>query len=127
MNRNIFFPFLVLVLIVVGCNYPAWQSAINGEGMITYKISSPENNPYKNIRMLPGETHLVFKGTKASFITSAMGLIQIVNLLDHENKKYTSLLVNSIGENYAFTDTPEDVKEQESNPEYKIETTEEKR
>jgi len=126
--------FLLLAIIAASCSdgvhsdkNSSRQTAANGEGMVTYKITYSENNPYKNIRILPRETNLVFKGAKASFITSAMGLIQVVNLLDYENKKYTSLLLNSVGENFAFIETPDDIKKQETNPEYKIETTSEKK
>ena len=101
MKQKIFFLFFI-IFISVGCKNSAKQNAANGEGMITYKITYPDNNPYKNVKMLPGETNLVVKGVKASFITSAMGMIQIVNLLDNDKKKFTSLLLNSIGENYAL-------------------------
>lgn len=109
-----------------GCGDSA-QSPVNGEGMVTYKINYTSDNPYKNARMLPQETILVFKNEKASFITSAMGLVQVVNLLDYGNNKYSSLLINSLGENIAFTETPGDIKEQENDPEYIFEKSNEKK
>ncbi len=126
MKQKIFFSFFLLVLIAGGCNYSSHYRlpvAANGEGRITYKISYPDDNPYKNVRLLPRETNLFFKDTKASFITSVLGMVEMVNLLDNDKKKFTSLLISSVGQNYAFTEKPEDVKQQESNPKYEIETT----
>lgn len=97
------------------------------EGNVVYKINYPGNNPYKNKGILPKETNLFFKNKKACFITSGMGIVQVIDLLDNEKKKYTTLFINDLGENYAFTETPEDVREQENNPEYRIENTDEKK
>ena len=118
---------LILLLAISSCKNSTGGSAKDGEGKIVYKITYAEDNPYNN-PMLPAETQFAFKAGKACFVTSGGGgLITVVNLLDNEKKKYSSLLINSFGENYAFTETPEDVKEQESNPQYKIETTNEKK
>src|ERR1017187_6584768 len=126
MKFKIFFSFIFLLLIF-SCKNPAGEMAKNDEGKVKYKITYAADNPYKNI-MLPGETQLVFNSTKICFVTSGGGgLIIMVNLLDNEKKKYSSLLINNLGVNYAFTDTPEDVKEQENNPQYEIETTNEKK
>lgn len=121
----IIFSLSIFIFFSFGCNNQNKQTAINGEGIVNYKISYLPNNPYKNIRILPDNTTLIFKETKACFITNALGIVQVVNLLDYKNKKYTSLLINSFGENYAFTDIPEDVKKQENTPKYKIETSDE--
>lgn len=105
----------------------AGETAKDGEGKVIYKITYASDNPYNN-PMLPGETQMAFNATKACFVTSGGGgLVTVVNLLDFEKKKYSSLLINGFGENYAFTDTPEDVKDQENNPHYKIETTNKKK
>ena len=56
-----------------------------------------------------------------------MGIIQVVDVLDNDHKKFTSLLLNSFWENYAFTETPEDITEQENNPKYTYELTDEKK
>lgn len=126
MKINILF-ISVFLLSLSCCKNPSSESAQNGEGKVVYKITYADDNPYKN-PMLPAETQLAFKGARACFVTSGGGgLITVVNLLDYEKKKYTSLLVNSFGQNYAFTDTPEEVKEQETNPFYKIEPTDEKK
>ncbi|MDP1726404.1 MAG: hypothetical protein Q8M15_06440 [Bacteroidota bacterium] len=128
--NNYFIPIqisIILLLFSSGCKNTCQQKAENGEGYITYKISYAEDNPYKNNRFLPGETTLVFKGIKASFFTSGMGIIHMVNLLDNEHKKYTSLLINSFGDNYAFTEVPEDIIKQENDPKYTFELTEEKK
>ena len=127
MKERLFYFFIALVLFLAGCKNFSKQKAENGEGIITYKIAYSEDNPYKNNRFLPGETNLVFKGTKASFITSGMGIIQVVDVLDNDHKKFTSLLLNSFWENYAFTETPEDITEQENNPKYTYELTDEKK
>lgn len=128
MKYNIFFSVFFLALVTSGCknsSEPVTSMGANGEGMVTYKISYPENNPYKNVHLLPRETHFFFKNNRASFITSFMGMAEMVNLLDNDKNKFTSLLITGIGRNYAYTDSPEDVKKQESNPQYKIETTRE--
>ena len=112
---------------MTGCKNILKQPAVNGEGMIVYKITYPEDNPFKNKMGMPHQTKLMFKGTKASFITSGMGIINVINVLDNDNKKFTSMLVNALGKNYAFIETPEDVKLQETIPQYQIETTSEKK
>ncbi len=101
------------------------HASSNNEGMIQYKISYPAGNSFGNISVLPGETTFFFKDAKASFITTSMGMVQMVNLLDNDKKEFTSLLLNTVGENYAFIDKPEDVKAQENQPEYNIVTCKE--
>ncbi len=126
MKRQIF--LIIILFLAFGYGFVRTLSskeskAYNGEGSIIYKITYSEDNPYKDKLMLPHETNLFFKGTKASFITNAMGMVQMVNLLDDKNKKFTSMMINTLGENFAFSDTPEEVKEQENSPEIKIEPT----
>lgn len=117
---------LLLITILVSCEKSNnHNNGVNGEGTVVYKINYTKENSYKDKLLLPKETNLFFKGSNATFITTSMGMVQMVNLLDTKNKKFTSLLLNTIGTNYAFTETPEDVKLQESNPELKFETTNE--
>lgn len=116
--------FLLLGMLE-SCSSPG--SAVDGEGTVYYKIEYLEENPYQKASVLPSETILFFKGRKATFVTTVLGVIQIVNLLDFDKSQYTTLLLNSIGENVAFTDTPEDVKAQESDPVYIIEKKEERK
>ena len=73
------------------------------------------------------ETTLFFKDYKASFVTTSMRMVQVVNLLDFEKKNYTSLLLNSFGENYAFTETSEDIIKQENNPVFSVKTLPQKK
>lgn len=124
-NKFVTLLFFLVLTFISSCENHTESVSQNGEGIVTYKISYLEDNPYKNILILPSETNLVFKNKKASFITSAMGIIQIVNVLDFDKQKYTSLLINTFGENYAFTEKPEDIKELETNPEYEITPTDE--
>jgi hypothetical protein len=117
----------VLLSLILSCSNKSGETAKDGEGRVVYKITYSADNPFQS-PMLPAETQLAFQGGKACFATSGGGgLITVVNLLDFEKRKYSSLLINSFGENYAFIETPEDVKEQENNPQYKIETTNEKK
>jgi GLPGLI family protein len=118
---------LIFLLVISSCKNQTGENAKDGAGRVTYRITYTADNPYKN-PLLPRETQLAFNSTRACFVTSGGGgLITVVNLLDNEKKRYSSLLINSFGENLAFTDTPEDVKDQENNPQYKIETTNEKK
>ncbi|MBI4947357.1 MAG: hypothetical protein HY840_13275 [Bacteroidetes bacterium] len=126
MRTKIIF-YSILLFSISSCKNQTDRIASDGEGKVVYKITYADDNPYNN-PMLPGQTQLAFNSTRACFVTSGGGgLITVVNLLDYEKKKYSSLFINSFGENYAFTDTPEDVQEQENNPQYKIETTDEKK
>lgn len=125
MQKTSIFLIIFSFALLFGCKHDL-PAPTNGEGVITYKIIYPENHPYKNMP-IPQETILVFKNTKASFITSGFGIIQVINLLDIDKKKYTSLLINSLGENFAFTETHDEILKQENNPEYSFEITEEKK
>ncbi|MGP8216301.1 MAG: hypothetical protein ACLQQ4_12095 [Bacteroidia bacterium] len=119
---------IALMAFTSGCRNSSGNTdtgAVNGEGMVTYNVSYPANGGYNDISTLPHETTFFFKGTKASFITTILNMVQIVNLLDNDNKKFTSLFLTTAGKSYAFTDLPEDVKKQESNPQFKIEPTNE--
>ncbi len=114
----------IICFTLCSCANLSNQIPTEGEGQITYSITYT-GNPGKMETFLPHETIFTFKNKNASFITSAMGIIQVINLLENDNKKFTTLLINGMGENFAFTDTPEDVKIQENIPQYKIEPTEE--
>lgn len=117
----------VMIFCILGCKDLIKLKSENTEGYITYKVTYDEDNPFKNNRFLPDRTTLVFKGNKAGFYTSGMGMIEVVNTLDNENKKFTSFLINSFGDNYAFTEIPEDIAWQENNPKYTFELTEEQK
>ena len=130
-QKKLSFSVFLFALFYACTNSTPVETGKNGEGSITYKVTYPDSAVITqqgvSSAMLPSETNLFFKGPKASFVTSAMGVIEIVNLLDNDKKKFTSLLISSFGESYAFTESPEAVKEQENNPEYEIETTHEKK
>ena len=95
-----------------------------GEGRVTYRIKYAAENPYRFKAALPSTTDLFFKNNKACFITSAgLGMIKLVNILDHPHAKYTSLLINNLGENLAFTYQDEEIKVLEETPELTFEET----
>ena len=117
MKKSSRFSLLFCTLIFSACQNPVQQAVIN-EGTITYKVTYPEINPKKNNSSLPSETKFVFKGNKAGSFTSARGVIFFVNLLANDQKKYTNYLINTFGENYAFTESQEDITKQENNPDF---------
>lgn len=121
------FSITLLTVFAMGCNNPFGQPPSITEGNVIYKITYSGDNPYRSQGVLPEETSLFFKDKKACFITTGMGIVLVIDLLDNEKKKYSTLFINSLGENYAFTEAPEDVRQQENNPEYKIEKTDEKK
>lgn len=124
MKRALFVIVFVGLSGFQGCRFISAPEKEIMEGTVTYRITYPENNPYKNFRALPNETQLFFKNSKATFITSGFGIIQLVNLLDIDQKKYTNLLINNLGENIAFIETAEDVRRQENSAQYTYEFTE---
>jgi hypothetical protein len=99
-----------------------------GQGTITYKVSYPESNKYGiKAYLFPRQITVVFKDEKATFIASAgMGMVQLVNILDHTEKKYTSLLIDEMHGNYACTFSEKEIKENESTPLYSYKETSEK-
>jgi hypothetical protein len=98
-----------------------------GQGFITYRVTYPDNQKYsfKSI-LFPSEIVLVFKDDKAAFVTTGgFGMIELVNLLDYKNKKFVSLLINSGGKNVGCKLNPDEIKQNESSSNYKIEETNE--
>ncbi len=127
MNCKLVFSLGVLFFLIAGCKIKTEKNAKPGEGMVTYEVSYPDSAKYGlKSALLPETVDLFFKNEKATFIASAgMGTIQLVNLLDHKNKKFTSLLIDILRQNIAYTLTPDEIKENESAPKYKFEFTNE--
>jgi len=122
MNRVLLL-FSVLALTVMSCRHGFDHNAKPGQGMITYSVSYPEGGKYgMKTAFFPKEIILVFKDDRAAFIaTGAMGMIQLVNLLDHGKKSYTSLLIDNLRGNYGCLLTPNEIKENETAADYKFE------
>jgi hypothetical protein len=122
MYRKIFFLFF-LTIVSISCRHS--DSAKQGHGTITYRVSYPESNKYGvKAYLFPREITLVFKDDKAAFIASGgLGMVQLVNLLNYKNQKYISLLIDEIHGNYACTLSEEEIKKNENNPRYQISET----
>lgn len=124
--KNIIFQRILLLLILLsGCRSITNPTAKTGEGTITYDVYYPDSMKY-GIRTMffPKTITLVFKDEKAAFIaTGGMGMVQLVNLLDHKAKSYTSLLIDNLRDNYGCVLTPEEIEANESTPEYVFEPT----
>ena len=122
MNLKLIFSIGLLFLFRAGCETKNGQDAKPGEGTVTYHVSYPDSARYgMKTSLFPRTMDLFFKNEKATFVTSAgMGTMQIVNVLDHKNKKFTALLIDALRQNYAFTLTPEEIKKNESNPIYQF-------
>ena len=127
MNSKLIFFIGFLFFFVAACKTKTEQKAKPGEGTITYDISYPDSTKYgMKAALLPTTMNLFFKNEKATFVTSAgMGTLQIVNILDHKNKKFTALLLDAIRQNFAYTPSPDEIKENESKPKYIYEYTDE--
>jgi len=127
MNSKLFFSVGLLLLFVAACKTGTNHNAKPGEGAVTYSVSYPEKGKYgMKATLFPGTMNLFFKNEKATFVTSAgMGTVQLVNILDHKNQKFNSLLIDAIRPNYAYTLSPEEIKDNESNPDFCYEFTDE--
>ena len=127
MNLKFIFSIGIFFLLTTGCKTKPGQNAKPGEGTVTYKVSYPDSSKLGlKVALLPRTMDLFFKDEKATFVTSAgMGTMQIVNLLDYKNRKFTCLLIDAIRQNYACTLSPEEIKENENTPKYKFEFTDE--
>lgn len=125
MNIKFIFSVGLLAFLLVGCKTSTEQNAKPGEGTVTYAISYPDSAKFgMKAALFPRSMDLFFKNEKATFVTSAgLGTMQIVNILDHQNKKFTSLLIDAIRQNCAYSLTPEEIKENESSPVYEYEFT----
>lgn len=127
MNSKLIIFIGFLFFIVAACKTTSEQKVKPGEGNVTYDISYPDSTRYgMKAALLPKTMDLFFKNEKATFVTSAgMGTLQIVNILDHENKKFTALLLDAIRQNFAYTPSPDEIKENESKPKYTYDFTDE--
>jgi hypothetical protein len=125
MIRNIFISFLFSLVFFSGCKQKPQELAKPGEGTITYSISYPDADKFGvKLAFFPKEIILVFKDEKAAFIaTGGMNMVQVVNLLDHKEKKAVSLLIDHLRENYGCILTPEEVKANENITHYQFELT----
>jgi hypothetical protein len=125
MIRNIYISFLFSLLCFSGCKQKPQELAKAGEGTITYSISYPHAEKFgSKLAFFPKEIVLIFKDEKAAFIaTGGMNMVQVVNLLDHKEKKAVSLLIDHIRENYGCILTPEEVKANENITHYQFEST----
>ena len=106
----------VLMICALGCGSNSGKKASFGEGTIVYKVSYPDSLEYGfKAAFFPKEIVLVFKGEKAVFIASGgMGMIQLVNLLDHEKKSYVSLLIDRLRQNYGCKLSADEIKANET-------------
>lgn len=127
MNGKLVFSIGLLVFLVASCKTKTGQNAKQGEGTVTYHVSYSDSAKYGlKAALFPRTMDLFFKDEKATFVTSAgMGTMQLVNLLDHKNKKFTILLIDALRQNYACTLSPDEIKKNESTPEYKFEFVDE--
>lgn len=99
--------------------------AKEGEGTVIYHISYPDSMKYGIKKaFFPSEIVLVFKDEKAAFIaTGGMGMIQVVNLLDHKSRSYITLLIDQIHGNYACRLTENEIKQNEGSAIYNYDFT----
>jgi hypothetical protein len=108
-----------------GCKNKFGQPELTevSQGKVTYGVSYPDSAKYgAKIAAFPRTIILVFKGEKAVFVAlGGMGMVQIVNLLDHKKKKYSSLLIDVLRGNYACTLTKDEYEVNEGRPEYSFE------
>lgn len=118
MKKRFLFPAtaLLLLLFFYGCKPGTEKKAAYGEGTVVYRVTYPDSLNYGlKSAFFPREIVLVFKNEKAAFIASGgMGMIQLVNLLDHKNRTYVSLLIDRIRANYGCKLTPEEINSNES-------------
>lgn len=127
MNIKLIFSIGLLIVLVAGCKTKPGQNAKPGEGTVTYTISYPDSAKYgMKATLFPRTMDLFFKNDKATFVTSAgMGTMQLVNILDYKNQKFTGLLIDALRQNCAYTLTSDEIKENENNPKFKFEFTNE--
>ena len=105
------------------CKNKSKSIAKEGEGTITYKVSYPDSAKYgMKANLFPHEMSMFFKDEKATFVASGgMGMVQIVNILDHKKNEYTSLLLDAMRQSYGCKISPEEIKENETNPKIEFE------
>ncbi len=122
--RKLIFSLIILVTIA-GCK-PS-NNAKPGQGFITYRVTYPDAQKFSAKSILfPREIALVFKNDKAAFVTTGgFGMIELVNLLDHKEKKFVSLLIDHSRKNVGCILTPDEIKQNESSAQYEIKETNE--
>ena len=118
------FVILTLLILFSACKQKSESFSSQGQGMITYDIRYPDSNRFAAKQILfPKKMILVFKGNKAAFIvTAGMGMVQLVNLMDGSNRKYTSLLIDNLRENIGCKLTPEEIEANENAEHFEFET-----
>jgi hypothetical protein len=123
MRKSIF--YLLLLTAAISCRQA--NNARPGQGFITYHVTYPDNQKFSARSMLfPREIVLVFKDDKAAFVTTGgSGMVELVNLMDHKDKKFVSLLIDQSRKNIGCVLTPDEIKQNENNPLYKVEETNE--
>lgn len=119
--------FVIFLFFAASCRQGREGVAQPGEGTITYKVSYPDSSHYGlKSSFFPKQIILVFKGEQATFVApAAMGMVQLVQLLDHRKRTFTSLLIDAFRGNYGCKLTPEEIAMNESLPKLKFELTEE--
>jgi len=124
MNSKILFYIGILFFLFAGCSTTE-QNAKLGEGTVTYTISYPDKAKLGiKAALYPKTMDLYFKDEKATFVTSSgLGTIQLIRILDHETKKFTTLLIDALRENYAYSLSPAEITENENTPKYTFEFT----
>lgn len=129
--KRVFSPILCVLFVVLisACNSRKQQAAKPGEGMVVYKVSYPDSAKYgMKSAFFPREIVLVFKNDKAAFIASgAMGMIQLVNLLDAGKKNYVSLLIDRLRQNIGCKLTPDEITQNEQSDSLLIRNTNEQK
>lgn len=124
MKKLLFISFGLLMLFGIACKNAGSNSiAKPGEGTITYTVSYPDSAKYGiKAALFPHEMNLFFKDEKAVFVAAGgMGMVQIVNILDHKKNTYTSLLLDALRQSYACEISPGEIKENESTPKLEFE------
>src|ERR1051325_9424239 len=123
MKRQLIYIAAFLMVVFSGCRNISERFAKTGEGMIVYNVTYPDGKKYGMKELFfPKTITLVFKDEQAAFIaTGGMGMVQLVNLLDHKTLSYTSLLIDHLRGNFACKLVPAEIIENESKPVYEFE------
>ena len=122
MRDKIICLFALLLFTASGCKNASYQAAEANQGTVTYTVSYPDSAMYGvKSAFFPKEIVLVFKEDRATFIASAgLGMIQMVNLLDHKNKTAVSLLLDQLRENVGCRLTEEEIGTNENSVSYRF-------
>jgi hypothetical protein len=127
MKKKISIVLFLFLLSFSGCKNVSNHTPQPGQGTITYSVTYPDSIKYGfKSAFFPKEIILVFKDEKATFIASgALGMVQLVNIMDHKTQKFTSLLIDNLRDNYACNPTADEIKENEQQAEYTFELKDE--